>query len=91
MNPQKIPKKKIVHLPHDKKFKRFLHCLYSFIFSGKNNQTIDKEAINTYKEAFNVEVLQIQIWSDMSPDPKFPVSENDKIWYFIQNRKLTHL
>lgn len=37
-----------------------------------------KEAIETYEKAFNGKIIEKQAYSDMPPNPDFPVSEQDK-------------
>jgi PhnB protein len=37
-----------------------------------------EEALTVYAEAFGAEITGLQKYSDMPPDPNFPVSESDK-------------
>ncbi|MDR0473101.1 MAG: VOC family protein [Treponema sp.] len=43
------------------------------MFNGKCN-----EALKLYEKAFNTKINEIRKYSDMPPNPNFPVSENEK-------------
>lgn len=36
------------------------------------------EAIETYKDALDAELVKVRRYSDLPPDPKFPIAEGDK-------------